>query len=72
MNKVYEFNKDRSYEDYDEKTGITRVIDVCEKSDGKITLRCYDKEMNSNGEFNAMAITLDEIWNIFFDIFLKG
>ena len=52
-----------SFEDKN-KFGTTRVIDVCQKSDGRMALQSYDKKMNNNGEFNSMPIYLDEIKEI--------
>ena len=67
LNKIYQQNKDISYEDTNEY-GMTRVIDVCQKSDGRFAIRSYDKNMNSDGDFNAMAIYIDEIKEILHEI----
>ena len=63
LNKIYQINNDITYEDTNDH-GITRVIDVCEKSDGRFAIRSYEKQMNSDGDFNAMPIYIDEIKEI--------
>ena len=68
MKEIYKYNNDRTYEDFDAKNNITRVIDVCEKSSGKIVFRCYNKQMNTDGEFDAMAISIYEIIDILKDL----
>lgn len=61
MELIYKNNNDVSYSDYNAKTNITRIIDVCEKNNNDFILRCYNKQMNENGEFDAMGITFSEI-----------
>lgn len=64
MKEIYRMHNDVSYDDYNDKTGITRIIDVCEKTGGDFIVRCYDREMNSDGDNNAMGITFSEIIKI--------
>lgn len=63
LNLTHKLGNDMSFEDTN-KFGITRVIDVCTKSNGKIAMSVYNKQMNSDGEFNSMPIYLDEIKEI--------
>ena len=63
LNLIYKCDNDMSFEETN-KFGITRVIDVCQKSDGRMALQSYDKKMNSDGEFNSMPIYFDEIKEI--------
>ena len=67
LTKIYELEDDVSYQELDKKTGLTRVVDVCKKSDGRMALRCYNKQMNSDGEFDAMGLYFDDIFKILRD-----
>ncbi len=63
MKLISKIGDDLHFEDVN-KFGIIRAIDVCKKNNGKIALHCYNKQMNSDGEFNSMPIDLDEIKEI--------
>ena len=63
MKLISKVGDDLHFEDVN-KFGIIRAIDVCKKSNGKIALHCYNKQMNSDGEFNSIPIYLDEIKEI--------
>lgn len=67
MQKIFELGDDVSYQGIDPRTGFTKIIDVCKKSDGQMVLRCYNKNMNSDGEFDTMGIYFDEIIQILND-----
>ena len=46
MELIYKNNNDVSYSDYNAKTNITRIIDVCEKNNNDFILRCYNKHID--------------------------